>query len=71
LEEIGLEAQATFLKAGGAEFHAIPCLNERPAWIAALASLALKHLHGWLDAPPDAAAREATLARAKARGAAA
>ncbi len=37
----------------------------------ALASLALKHLNGWLDAPPDTAAREATLARAKARGAAA
>lgn len=70
LEEIGLEAQATFLKAGGAEFHAIPCLNERPAWIAALAALALKHLNGWLDAPPDSAARELTLARAKARGAA-
>ncbi|HTS23112.1 MAG TPA: ferrochelatase [Casimicrobiaceae bacterium] len=69
LEEIGLEGQAAFLKAGGAEFHAIPCLNEHPAWISALASLALKHLGGWLDAPPDAAAREATRARAKARGA--
>ena len=71
LEEIGLEGQAAFLEAGGAEFHAIPCLNERPAWIAALATLALKHLAGWLDAPPDAAAREMTQARAKARGAAA
>jgi len=71
LEEIGLEGQAAFLKAGGAEFHTIPCLNERPAWIAALAALALKHLGGWLDVPPDAAARESTQARAKAGGAAA
>jgi protoporphyrin/coproporphyrin ferrochelatase len=71
LEEIGLEGRAAFLGAGGAEFHAIPCLNERPAWITALATLALKHLAGWLDAPPDVAAREATQARAKARGAAA
>ena len=58
-----------FLKAGGVEFHAIPCLNERPAWIAALASIALRNLGGWLDAPPDAVERERTLARAKALGA--
>ncbi|HUH95705.1 MAG TPA: ferrochelatase [Casimicrobiaceae bacterium] len=71
LEEIGLEAKAAFLHAGGKEFHLVPCLNERPAWISALAALALRHLGGWLDAPPDAAAREATLGRAKASGAAA
>ena len=70
LEEIGLEGRAAFLKAGGTEFHAIPCLNERPAWIGALADLALKNLGGWLDPPPDAAARELTQARARARGAA-
>ncbi len=71
LEEIGLEGRAAFLEAGGTEFHAIPCLNEMPGWIAALASIALKHLGGWLDAPPDAASRELTQLRAKARGAAA
>ena len=71
LEEIGLEGKAAFLKAGGTEFHAIACLNESPAWIAALTALALKHLDGWLELPPDAAARESTQARAKARGAAA
>jgi len=69
LEEIAQEGQAAFLKAGGKEFHYIPCLNERPAWIAALTDLALRNLQGWLDPPADASAREATLARAKAMGA--
>ena len=69
LEEIGLEGRAAFLNAGGGEFHAIPCLNERPAWIAALADLAMRNLGGWLEPPPDAAAREQTQMRAKALGA--
>jgi ferrochelatase len=69
LEEIGMEGRSAFLEAGGAEFHAIPCLNEHPAWIAALADLAFGNLAGWLDLPPDATARELTLTRARARGA--
>ncbi|HXA47682.1 MAG TPA: ferrochelatase, partial [Burkholderiaceae bacterium] len=32
---------------GGKEFHYIPCLNESPHWIAALADLAEQHLKGW------------------------
>jgi protoporphyrin/coproporphyrin ferrochelatase len=28
-----------FLHAGGAEFAQIPCLNEHPAWIAALVKM--------------------------------
>jgi ferrochelatase len=69
LEEIGLEAKAAFLKAGGAEFHAIPCLNERPAWISAMAGLVLRNLGGWLEPVPDAATRERTRLRAQALGA--
>jgi ferrochelatase len=69
LEEIGMEARTSFLKAGGGEFHAIPCLNERPAWVAALASIALRNLGGWLEAPPDATQREITQARARGLGA--
>jgi ferrochelatase len=69
LEEIGIEAQVTFLEAGGKEFHAIPCVNEHPAWIAALADLVYRNLAGWLSAPPDLPARESTLARARALGA--
>ena len=40
LEEIGIEARRAFLEAGGREFHVIPCLNESPEWIDALAALA-------------------------------
>jgi ferrochelatase len=69
LEEIALEGRATFLQGGGAEFHAIPCLNERPAWIAALADLAMRNLEGWLQAPPTPGDRELIQLRAKGLGA--
>ena len=39
LEEIGIECRDAFLGAGGQEFNYIPCLNERPDWIAALAAI--------------------------------
>ncbi len=47
LEEIDQEARAAFLAAGGTEFRYIPCLNDRPRWMAALAAIALRHLQGW------------------------
>ncbi|MGE5651293.1 MAG: ferrochelatase [Bacillota bacterium] len=47
LEEIAMEAKQDFLTAGGKEFHYIPCLNETPEWIAALAEIAEQHLVGW------------------------
>ncbi len=55
LEEIGIEGKAEFLKAGGKEFHAIPCLNESDVWIRALAQIASEHLQGWdrAGASPD------------------
>jgi ferrochelatase len=69
LEEIGIEGKQAFLGAGGAEFHAIPCLNEHPLWMAALTDLVYRNLQGWLPAPADPAVAEMTLARAKAMGA--
>ena len=69
LEEIAIEGRAIFEKAGGKAFHAIPCVNEHPLWIAALADIAWRQLMGWLVAPPDAKARELTAMRAKALGA--
>lgn len=47
LEEIAMEVRADFLAAGGRSYHYIPCLNERPDWISALADLVGKHLAGW------------------------
>lgn len=44
LEEIDMECREAFLAAGGREFRYIPCLNERPDWIAALTDLALAKL---------------------------
>jgi ferrochelatase len=39
LEEIGIEARQAFLGAGGKEFYALPCLNEAPEWIVAMAKI--------------------------------
>jgi ferrochelatase len=48
LEEINLEGKASFLNAGGGEYHYIPALNTRPAWVSALADLTLEQLAGWI-----------------------
>ena len=40
LEEIGIAARKAFLDAGGREFRLVPCLNESPEWISALAQIA-------------------------------
>jgi ferrochelatase len=43
LEEIGITAREAFLASGGKELRLIPCLNELPEWIAALAEISTKH----------------------------
>ena len=47
LEEIAIEGQAAFKAAGGQEFHYVPCLNDSPAWMSALAEIVQEHLQGW------------------------
>jgi ferrochelatase len=42
LEEMELRGRETFLAAGGEAFTYIPCLNEEPAWIEALAAVCRK-----------------------------
>jgi protoporphyrin/coproporphyrin ferrochelatase len=39
LEEIGDRARETFREAGGGELQRIPCLNDNPLWVEALAKL--------------------------------
>jgi ferrochelatase len=58
LEEIGIEAKARFLAAGGKEFRLIPCLNEDEAWINALVEISRDHLAGWVSESWDSALAE-------------
>lgn len=59
LEEISMEAREDFLSAGGKEFHYIPCLNELPQWIEALAGLVEQHSGGWPVSAQAVAQRQA------------
>jgi ferrochelatase len=49
LDEIGHESREVFRCAGGEELHACRCLNDHPAWIAALRQLVLAEGQGWLE----------------------
>jgi ferrochelatase len=70
LEEIAMEARDAFTAAGGQTFNVVPCLNDAPAGIAALADLALKHLQGWpTDLDEDADTLRQQRERALALGA--
>ena len=69
LEEIAMEGRQAFLKAGGTQFHYLPCPNDDAQWIEALSTIAQAHLQGWpLDTRPTAPPAE-TRARALALGA--
>ena len=71
LEEIGMEGKHAFLAAGGKEFRYIPCLNDDPAWIAALGAITERHLAGWpTREEADVQALAASRERAGAMGAA-
>jgi protoporphyrin/coproporphyrin ferrochelatase len=48
LEEIAVENAAIFREHGGANFAAIPCLNDGDAGMAVIRHLALRELMGWL-----------------------
>jgi ferrochelatase len=48
LEEIEGEIREAFLHAGGEAFTYIPCLNDEPAHLDALAGLVLRNLQGWI-----------------------
>ena len=70
LEEINMEAQEAFLHAGGEKFSYIPCLNDSPVWITALANISAQHMLGWdTQTAPDASELAASRAHALALGA--
>lgn len=71
LEEINMEAKGDFLTAGGQTFHYIPCLNEAPDWINAMAELAERNMAGWptmlTPAKQEAQRRDAEIGRLHAK----
>ena len=48
LEEIAIQGREQFHEAGGQTFRFIPCLNDNPVFIAALADIAQENLGGWV-----------------------
>lgn len=71
LEEIAMEVKADFINAGGKEFHYIPCLNESPQWLRALAEITEQHLIGWptmmTGSLREQAKQQALLSRSEAK----
>jgi ferrochelatase len=47
LEEMNVENRATFLAAGGEEYHYIPALNQNEDHIGALMDIIDRHIQGW------------------------
>jgi ferrochelatase len=48
IDEIGFESKELFRHAGGTELHQCRCLNDHPAWIAALQQIVRQEGAGWL-----------------------
>lgn len=49
MEEIAIAGREQFHKAGGTQFHYIPCLNDNPDWLDALADLVRQEAGAWLS----------------------
>ncbi len=49
LEEIAMEGRQSFVDAGGGAYHYIPCLDDDPRWIEALAAIVDRETAGWRD----------------------
>ena len=49
LEEIGIEGKVEFIDGGGSSYRYLPCLDDDPAWIEALAAIAQRNLRGWIE----------------------
>src|SRR6185503_1513718 len=62
LEEIDGLNREFFTHAGGGDYRYIPCLNERPDHIAALADVALRQLDGWASPAATSSERAPALA---------
>jgi len=59
LEEIAIEGRDLYTAAGGRSFRYLPCMNDDPCWVEALAAIAERHMQGWpsIDDRPSSVAR--------------
>ena len=48
MEEIAIRGRELFHAAGGSDYHYIPCLNDNPDWLDALAQIVRENGAGWL-----------------------
>jgi protoporphyrin/coproporphyrin ferrochelatase len=48
LDELGNEGHEQFHGAGGRQYHLIPCLNDSPIWLDAMASIIEEELGSWI-----------------------
>jgi len=48
LDELGNEGREQFEEAGGENYSAVPCLNDHPVWLDAMASIISEELGSWL-----------------------
>jgi len=48
LEEMGMTNRELYQHAGGGEYRMVPCLNDHPAWLDAMATIATRELQGWI-----------------------
>ena len=48
MEEIAIAGREQFHAAGGTQFRYIPCLNDNPDWLDALAGIVKANAQGWL-----------------------
>jgi ferrochelatase len=48
IDEIGRESREAFQHAGGERLHPCRCLNDHPAWLAAMRTLVVDEGKGWL-----------------------
>ena len=65
LEEISMEGREAFIHAGGKTFNYIPCMNDEPIWIDALAAISEQHMQGWPTSIQAAQSSEAVLAKGR------
>ena len=48
MEAIAISGRELFHAAGGSAYHYIPCLNDNPDWLDALAQIVRENGAGWL-----------------------